>query len=168
MARTAFPAAKEITVTSPVGSDRRGFTLIELILVLLLIGVSLLVVLPNINKGLQDREVRRSALGLAAVARDLRSRAVSDGLPQQLVIHLSQSSYLAGRTREVQLPGEVRFDAVHGGESIDRDTKKFYFFPNGSSLGGEIILADGAKNIFYAIRLEALTGRIAVARNNPS
>jgi hypothetical protein len=66
------------------------------------------------------------------------------------------------------LPGKVRFASVQGGESIDRDTKKFYFFPNGSSLGGEIVLADGEKSIFYSIRLEALTGRIAVAPGNPS
>lgn len=156
-------------MTSSVGSDRRGFTLIELVLVVALIGVSLLVVLPNIAKGLQDREVRKSALGLAAVARDLKSKAVTAGVPQQLVLNLQQSSYLAGRRREaVHLPGEVRFASVQGGESIDRDTKKFYFFPNGSSLGGEIVLADGEKNIFYSIRLEALTGRIAVARSNPS
>jgi general secretion pathway protein H len=169
MAPTVFPAAKETTVTLSVGSDRRGFTLIELSLVVLLIGVSLAVVLPNINRGLQDREIRKSALGLAAVARDLRSKAVTAGVPQQLVLNLLQSSYIAGRRREaVHLPGEVRFASVRGGESIDRDTKKFYFFPNGSSLGGEIVLADGEKSIFYSIRLEALTGRIAVAPGNPS
>jgi general secretion pathway protein H len=156
-------------VTSPVGSNHRGFTLIELVLVMLLIGVSLLVVLPNVNKGLQDREVRKSALGLAAAARDLRSRAVMNGVPQQLVLNVPQSSYLAGRRREVvHLPGEVRIASVQGGESVDRDTKKFYFFPNGSSFGGEIVLADGERNIFYSIRLEALTGRIVVARGNPS
>ncbi len=72
-------------MTSLVGSDRRGFTLIELVLVLLLIGVSLAIVLPNINKGLQDREVRKSALGLAAVARGFtqsrchRRRAAATG-----------------------------------------------------------------------------------------
>ena len=156
-------------MTSSVGSDRRGFTLIELSLVLVLIGLSVAIVLPNINKGMQDREVRKSALSLAAVARDLKSKAVAAGVPQQLVLNLLQSSYIAGRRREaVHLPGEVRFASVQGGESIDRDTKKFYFFPNGSSLGGEIVLADGEKSIFYSIRLEALTGRIAVAPGHPS
>lgn len=130
----------------------------------MLIGVSLLIVLPNITKGLQDREVRGSALGLAAVARDLRSRALMDGVPQQLVLYLAQQSYLVGRGREVHLPADVKFSSVNGGETVDRDIKKFYFFPNGSSLGGEIILADSEKNAAYAVRLEALTGKIAVAR----
>jgi general secretion pathway protein H len=168
MAPTACPAVKGTTVTSRVGSDRCGFTLVELILVLLLIGVSLLVVLPNISKGLRDQAVRRSALGLAAVARHLRSRAVTDGVPQQLVLNLPQSSYLVGRGREVRLPDEVRFASIQGGESVDRDTKKFYFFPNGSTLGGEIVIADVDKGISYSVRLEPLTGRIAVARSSAS
>jgi type II secretion system protein H len=155
---------KETTATSSVGNNRGGFTLIELVLVMLLMGMSLLVVLPNINKGLQDREVRKSALGLAAVARDLRSRAAMDGVPQQLVLYLPQNSYLVGRRREVQLPSDVRFASVEGGETIDRDTKKFYFFPNGSSLGGEIVLADRDGSIAYAVRVDALSGRIAVVR----
>jgi type II secretory pathway pseudopilin PulG len=153
---------------SPVGKDNWGFTLLELVLVLLLLAVSMLVVLPNIDKGLQEREVRVTALGLAAVARSLRSRALFDGVPQQLVISLPQSSYSVANTREVRLPPEVKFVSVEGGEVVDRDTKKFYFFPNGSSLGGEIVLADGEKNIYYSVRLEALTGNIAVLRGHKS
>jgi general secretion pathway protein H len=164
MAPTVSPAVKAIIVTLPVGSERRGFTLVELILVLMLIGVSLLIVLPNINKGLQDREVRGSALSLAAVARDLRTKALMDGVPQQLVVYLVQQRYLAGRSREVQLPTDVKFSSVSGGESVDRDVRKFYFFPNGSTLGGEIVLADSATNSAYGVRVEALTGKITVGR----
>jgi general secretion pathway protein H len=153
-------------VTLPVGKNNRGFSLFELILVLLLLGVSMAIVLPNIEKGLQDREVRSSALGLAAAARDLRSKALSDGVPQQLVVNLSENSYLAARSREVRLPAEVRFVSVGGGEAVNRELKRFYFFPNGSSLGGEIVLADSAKSTSYSIRLEALTGRVEVARAN--
>jgi len=152
----------------PVGRDKRAFTLVELIMVLLLIAVSMAIVLPNIDKGLQEREVRSSALGLAAAARDLRSRALFDGVPQQLIINLPQNSYLVARSREVHLPSDVKFASVVGGESVDRDTKRFYFFPNGSALGGEIVLAETDRAISYVIRLEPLTGRIEVARGSHS
>ena len=131
-----WPAAKTITVTSPVGKNNRGFSLFELVLVLLLLGVSMAVVLPNVDKGLQDREVRNSALGLAAAARELRSRALLDGVPQRLVLNLSQNSYLVARFTEVRLPPETRFAAIRGGETVERDVKGFYFFPNGTILGG--------------------------------
>ena len=151
-----------------VGKDSRGFTLVELVMVLLLLGVSMAIVLPNIGKGMREREVRGSALGLAAVARDLRSRALFDGVPQQLVVNLTQNSYLVARTKEVHLPADVKIVSAEGGESVDRDTKKFYFFPNGSGLGGEIVLADSDNAISYLIRLEALTGKIEVSRGNKS
>ena len=136
-------------------------------LVLLLIGVSMVIVLPNIDKGLNDREVRVSAVGLAAVARDLRSRALFDGVPQELVLNLPQNSYLVAQSREVQLPQDVKFVSVDGGQTVDRDIRRFYFFPNGSSLGGEIVLA-GEKSVSYLIRLEALTGKVEVSRGDKS
>jgi general secretion pathway protein H len=148
------------------GKDSRGFSLLELVLVLLLIGVSMLIVLPNIAKGLQDREVRSSALGLAAAARDLRSRALFDGEPHQLVVDSSRNSYGVARSTEVSLPIDVKFISIDGGERLDRDRTRFYFYPNGSSLGGEIRLAGGEQAISYLVRLEALTGRIEVARAN--
>jgi len=138
------------------------------VLVLLLLGVSMAMVLPNIDRGLQDREVRKSALGLAAVARDLRSRALTDGVPQRLLLNLPHNSYLAARSTEVQLPPEIKFLSVEGGDATGRDLRSFYFFPNGSVLNGEIVLADSAKSISYSIRLEALTGRIEVARGKAS
>jgi general secretion pathway protein H len=168
MAPTACPAVRIAIVILPVGRNERGFSLIELILVLLLIAVSMAIVLPNIGKGLQEREVRSSALGLAATARELRSRALFDGVPQQLVVNVSQNSYLVARTREVQLPAQVKFVSVQGGESVERDMKRFYFFPNGSALAGEIILADSDKAISYLIRMEPLTGKIEVLRGNDS
>ncbi|HEX9786552.1 MAG TPA: prepilin-type N-terminal cleavage/methylation domain-containing protein [Candidatus Binatia bacterium] len=151
-------------MTLPAGNNNRGFSLFELILVLVLLGVSMAIVLPNIEKGLQDREVRSSALGLAAAARDLRSKALFDGVAQQLVVNLPQNSYLAAHATEVRLPPEVRFVSVGGGETISRDLKRFYFFPNGSSLGGEIVIADSVRSASYLIRMEALTGRVEVAR----
>src|SRR5919108_124612 len=99
-APTALREAKGITMTSPAGRDDSGFTLLELVLVLLLLGLSSLIVIPNIEKGLQNREVKGSALALAAVARELRSRALQDGIPRQLILNLSQNSYRIERDRE--------------------------------------------------------------------
>lgn len=137
-------------------------------MVLLLISISMAVVIPNITKGLQDHEVRSSALSLAAVARDLRSRALFDGVPQQLVVNLAQNSYQVARAQQIQLPHDVKFSSVNGGEAVEQDVKRFYFFPNGSNMGGEIVLADSDKAISYLIRLEPLTGRIQVSRGDHS
>jgi type II secretory pathway pseudopilin PulG len=141
---------------------------LELVLVLLLLGIGMAVVLPNINRGLQDRQVRGSAVGLAAAARELRSRALADGVPQRLVLNVPQNSYLVARIAEVRLPPEIRFVSVDGGESGEYDVKSFYFFPNGSMLGGQIIIGDTGQSISYLIRFEPLTGRVQVARGERS
>jgi general secretion pathway protein H len=163
----AFPAATTPIVMLPAGKNNRGFSLIELVLVLLLLGVSLAIVVPNVDKGLTDREVRVSALGIAAVARDLRSRALFDGVPQELLLNLPQNSYRVAQSREVHLPPDVKFVSVDGGETMDRDVKRFYFFPNGSTIGGAIVLA-GEKSVSYLVRLEALTGKVEVSRGDKS
>ena len=153
---------------SRVGRDKSGFTLLELVLVLLLLGLSSLIVIPNIEKGLQDREVKGSALALAAVARELRSRALYDGIPKQLILNLSQNSYRTEPDREVSLPPDVKFGDVAGGEMIEGGARQFLFFPNGSSHGGEIALLGGPRTFRYSIRLEPLTGKIAVLQGGRS
>ena len=157
-----------ITEMLPVGSDERGFTLLELILVLLLLGLSSLVVLPRIDKGLREREVRQSALALAAVARDLRGRALYEGVPQRLTLDLSQNSYRVAGRQEVQLPSDVTFSAVEGGETLEGGARQFLFFPNGSTFGGEIGLSAVQNSSFYSVRMEALTGKIVVSRRDQS
>src|SRR5215510_11753496 len=112
-------AVKGITVILRTGSDSQGFSLLELLLVLLLLGLSSLIVLPTIDTGLRERDVRRSALGLAAVARELRSRAVYEGIPQQLVLNVVDHSYLVARDREVHLPSDVKFSQVEGGQTLE-------------------------------------------------
>jgi general secretion pathway protein H len=156
------PVAKGIIVISRAGNDRLGFSLLELILVLLLLGLSSLIVLPTIDRELRGREARRSALALAAVARDLRSRALYEGIPQRLTLKVSDNSYFVSRDREVHLPSDVKFSQVEGGQTLDQSLRQFIFFPNGSSLGGEIRLSGGRDATSYSVRLEALSGRVDV------
>jgi general secretion pathway protein H len=153
---------KGITVISQAGSDEGGFSLLELLLVLLLLGLSSLIVLPTIDRGLREREVRRSALSLAAVAREMRSRALDEGIPQRLILKVSDNSYAVSRDREVQLPANVKFSEIVGGETLDSNVRQFIFFPNGSSLGGAIRLSGAQNSPSYSIRFEPLTGRVEV------
>lgn len=139
-----------------------------MVLVLAVMGISMAIVAPNLGRRLQEREVRGAALSLAALARDLRSRALLDGVTQQLIVSLPRNSYRVPKQSEIHLPEDVRLAAIDGGEAIEPDTKRFYFYPNGSNLGGEIVVANGAAQISYSIRMEPLSGKIEVARTGDS
>jgi len=132
----------------------------------MVMALSSFIVLPNIEKKLQERAIRVSALGLAAVARHTRSRALDQGFPQRLIVNLSQNSYRSEGEKEVFLPPDVKFGDVIGGEPIDPGAREFVFFPNGSSYGGAIALSGTQRAISYSLRFEPLTGRIEVARED--
>jgi general secretion pathway protein H len=164
----APPVVKAIIVILQAGKDSRGFSLLELILVLMVLGLSGLIVLPNIEKGLRDRDVRRSAVALAAAARELRSQALYKGVPQQLVLNVAESSYRVARNGEVHFPSNVKIVSIAGGDVLDNCGRQFLFFPNGSTFGGRIELSSGADSTPYSIRLHPLTGNIDVMRGGNS
>ena len=161
------PAVTAIIVTLQAGKNSRGFSLLELILVLMVLGLSGIIVLPNIEKGLRDRDVRRSALALAAAARELRSQALYKGVPQELILNVLESSYRVARN-QVHFPSNVKIASVAGGEVLDNGRRQFLFFPNGSTFGGRIDLSSGADSTSYSIRLHPLTGSIDVMRGDNS
>jgi len=61
----------------------------------------------------------------------------------------------------------VKFSQVEGGETLERSVRQFIFFPNGSSLGGEIGLS-GRNTTAYSVRLEALSGKVDVVKGDRS
>jgi len=162
----AFREETATTVTLRAGSNNRGFSLLELILVLMVMALSTSIVLPNIEKKLEERTIRVSALGLAAVARHIRGRALDQGVPQRLVINVSQNSYRGEGESEVSLPPDVKFANVVGGETVNPGVRQFVFFPNGSSYGGAIALQGVQRAASYSLRFEPLTGKIEVARDD--
>jgi general secretion pathway protein H len=147
-------------VILPAGKNSPGFSLIELMLVLVLLGISSMIVLPAIDRGLKNREARQTAVGLAAFARGLSERARSEGYPQPLTLNLVENSYSAVGDPQIQMPASMKFLGVEGGETTEQNERQFLFFPNGSNLGGTIRV--GSETAAYAIRLHPLTGRVQI------
>src|SRR3990167_10092243 len=92
-----------------------GFSLLELLVVLLLLALSSALVLPAIDRGLKERELKQSALELAAVARDLRRRAVYENALQYLVLNPSENSYQTLAGDKVLLPSDMVMTGIEGG-----------------------------------------------------
>jgi general secretion pathway protein H len=141
----------------------RGFTLVELVIVLLILGIASVIAVPALDHAIKKREARQSVLGLAATARDLRRRAIDQGTLKRLTVEPLANSYLASDGEIIRLPENIAITGASGGEPIGQRLTQYVFFPNGSIVGGEIELTDRA-GAAYVIRMEAMVGRVVVIR----
>jgi general secretion pathway protein H len=124
-----------------------GFTLLEMVCVMAIIGLLAAVLLPNI-----PRQTSRSRLEVATRV-DAQARSVRSGA--------------SGKT--VTVPEDVRFQALLPENCNHRPVMaSISFFASGMSCGGAIALTH--LDATYEIRINWLTGRIEVAprdRFNP-
>jgi type II secretion system protein H len=72
---------------------RRGFTLVELVLVLALLVIAISLVAPGLSGFLRGRALDAEARRLLALTRAARERAVSTGVPVALWLNVEQQTY---------------------------------------------------------------------------
>jgi len=73
--------------------SKRGFTLIELILVMAILTVAFSLTAPTLSRFFHGRTLDSEARRLLALTRQGQSRAVSEGIPIELWIDSSQNAY---------------------------------------------------------------------------
>lgn len=105
-------------------------------------------------------------MGLAAVARDLRSKAIYEGTFQRLILAPSENAYHVLQGEKVRLSSAIKISAVEGGEPVGEGMRQFYFFPNGVMLAGEIRISGREGYASYVIRFDPLSGKVAVVKGN--
>lgn len=154
-----------------ISTDNSGFTLIELILVVLLLGLLSGLSLPllgSIDGGSLEATARR----LSGTVKFLYNEAVMTGLEQRLVFDVTDGSYRTetansagefeergGLGRRHRLPGSVRFESIYQPRSGDHRAGEVTtaMLPEGWLDETIIYLRDG-KNRSMTLRLVPLTG----------
>jgi prepilin-type N-terminal cleavage/methylation domain-containing protein len=144
---------------------RRGYTLIEMVVVMAIIAVGMVLSLPMIESGFNAREVRRAARQIAATMHFCRGEAVALGKPQQLVLDpLKNGIFTTDWGRWAILTDRAVIERVNGGITGADGVVQILFFPNGSTSGAEVILAnrqDRSRNRL-AVKLDPLVGTVRV------
>ncbi len=152
----------------------RGFTLIELIIVLVLLGIFLGIVIPRYGGFLLRGTMRSESRRLAAVARYLSDEASRSGVPHYLNFDLGKDTYWitvdkGGRkavdlsthlSRSYTLSDGVRFKDVQ----VYRRGKKSHgkqrigFYSKGEVDEAIIHFSDFGKENFYSLHVKPFNG----------
>ncbi len=159
----------------------KGFTLLELLVVLVIISLMSVLVVPQLTGSLAKTNLQTASKKISASLRYARSRAVSEKITyvavfdfekNRLSIMTDQKAQTGEtieedlgdgeepviRSNSYDLPDGVKLEkAVSGGDEIDSGHFQITFFPAGSSSGGDVILInDRGKQ--YKISVDFITG----------
>lgn len=142
----------------------RGFTLLELVVVLALAVFLIALVPPLVTAALPGVELKSASRRVAAGLRLAREEAIRTGQAVAFTLDLEQHHYLIdGRFRRSELPEdlELKLTVAESEMSSNHQVGAVRFFPDGSSTGGRIVLArDG---LGWQVGVQWLTGRILLA-----
>lgn len=150
------------TSTTERAGRASGFTLLELLVVLALLGLLAGVVLPRLTTpgiaSAADRTVRELANALATARND----AIFRNRESRLVLDVARRLYAVDGRASERLPGDLSVTIEASEPEVAGDgTAAIRFHPDGSSSGGTIVVQspEGAR---HALRVNWLTGRITI------
>jgi general secretion pathway protein H len=141
-------------------SSERGFSLVELLVALAIMGLVVAVVVPSsarFYESMQTRQAARATLSMLAAARE---KALSSGRPQDVQVRPS-TRRLWTADSEYTFPRSISV-VVHGAAELNHaDVGVIRFYPEGGSSGGGIDLRRANGN-GTAVNVDWLVGRVTL------
>ncbi|MEO8802840.1 MAG: GspH/FimT family pseudopilin [Rudaea sp.] len=136
-----------------------GFTLIELVAVIVLIGIALSVVSLSFSKSMSNARVQAASRDLVAALRYTRGQAIVKGKQAALDLDMQNNTYQAPGKSLVKLPKEMHMTLLTAEtEQTGATSGRIRFFPDGASTGGHISVFMGNRE--WRINVSWLTGRV--------
>lgn len=151
----------------------KGFSLIELAVVLVIISLLTALATPTFTRTLRRLEVRGASKRISAILRFCRSESVNrskiylvgiDANSNLLLIQSAEKEEEKPITeRSYPLPEEVRVERIEVGKTLlEASLPSFEFYPNGGSNGGTVLIRKGGDGGGYSIEVDFLTGAVKV------
>jgi general secretion pathway protein H len=142
------------------GKPQRGFTLLELTVVLFVVVLGFSVIGLNLSSGSDSTEIKAAARDIVSALRYARGQAVMTHQETTLALDLNNNSYMvSGRGKLYRIPEAIDITVVTAQTELNgKGNANIRFFADGSSTGGRITLERG--NAAWKIDINWLTGQI--------
>jgi general secretion pathway protein H len=137
----------------------RGFTLIELMAVIVLLALALTAVTFSFSKSLHAARITAASRDLVAALRYTRGQAIVKGKQEVLLLDVENNSYTAPGKAAVKLPTDMTLRLTTAEQEVTgANTGGIRFFADGSSTGGHISVLQDRRE--WRINVAWLTGEI--------
>jgi general secretion pathway protein H len=139
-----------------------GFTLLEVIVVLVLAGIIYAILLAVPMRGASAADLKASARVLASGLRQAQSMAMVTRQDAVLTLDLDSREFvLAGEKEPRKLPDGIDLKLYTAQSEVTSDRKgAIRFYPDGSSTGGRITVSAGERK--FLVDVDWLTGRVSI------
>ena len=140
--------------------NAKGFSLIEITLVLFIMIAGVAIVGPNISSGRGTMQIKSAARDIASALRYARGQALISQQQILLTIDLENNTYkVSSRDKLFHVPEGITLTLVPAqSEKTGEDKGSIRFFPDGSSTGGRVTLERDDNQ--WLIDINWLTGHI--------
>jgi len=143
-----------------------GFTLIELVSVITILGLLSIIVVPDFKKTFGKYKLEVAAQELAQNIRLTQQKSITEGVSYKIVFDLNRKDnyqMLSGRQGKlIKLPSGVYFDWTTYSE-VD---KTLVFYPTGApNRGGTIAITNGKETLYVIVSIA--TGRVRIGQTPP-
>ncbi len=144
-------------------STVRGFSLLEMLLVMAIIAIASLLATAVLTGGIDSMRLRSSAKQIAANLRYTRAQAISTGQPQRFLIDPRAHAWQAPNGRDGDIPKQLGI-VFTGAREIQARAGEgaILFFADGASTGGRVQLK--VERAAWNIDVAWLTGEVTVKR----
>jgi general secretion pathway protein H len=148
-----------------------GFTLLELLVVLTIVGLLTMLAPPLYSKAVPGAMLKNTSLDFAISLREARSKAINSSKRVNFTLLAIPPSYIIGNTSAVPLPDGItvaayNYHTLPSGSlvkkpALEDDEIIIGFYPDGSSSGASVAISNGTTA--YRINISWLTGNITMS-----
>ena len=145
-----------------------GFTLIEVVCVLAIVGLLAALILPALPRATTQARLAAYAVDVAALLKADRNAAIRNHAMVSTLLDADRRTVRSGeRVDAVEIPADVEFSALLAQRCADRVVgSTIDFFPSGASCGG--VIAISRRGFGYQVRVNWLTGGVEIVANQKS